>query len=55
MGGRGASSGSSKAGNQYGSQYRTLAADGDMKLVVANAKNAETLVETMSRGAFTRW
>ena len=47
MGGRGASSGSSKAGNQYGSQYRTLAADGDMKLVVANA--------TMSRGAFTRW
>lgn len=50
MGGRGASSGTSKAGNRYGSQYRTLAVDGDMKLVVANGKDAETLVETMTPG-----
>ncbi|MEC4272736.1 hypothetical protein VJ923_06160 [Adlercreutzia sp. R25] len=50
MGGRGASSGSSKAGNRYGSQYRTLASDGDLKLVVANSKEAETLVESMTPG-----
>lgn len=50
MGGRVASSGSSKAGRRYGSQYRTLAADGDMRLVIASGKDVETLVETMSPG-----
>lgn len=51
MGGRGASSGTSKAGNRYGSQYRTLMTVGNIKFVEAKTSGqAETLLETMADG-----
>lgn len=50
MGGRGASSGISKYGNKYGSQYKTVAAEGNVKIVKARVPKAELLLETMTRG-----
>ena len=50
MGGRGASSGISKKGNPYGSQYRTVAKGSNIKIVEATDDNVESLLETMTRG-----
>lgn len=50
MGGRGASSGISKAGNPYGSQYHSLFTVGNIKFVSKNTRESETLMETMTRG-----
>lgn len=50
MGGRGASSGVSKAGNKYESQYRTLHQSGNIKFVEKVDRNSETLMETMTKG-----
>ena len=50
MGGRGASSGTSAKGKAYGSQYRTVLKSGDIKFVTKNARDSETLMETMTRG-----
>lgn len=50
MGGRGASSGTSRAGNQYGSQYQTVVTSGNIKIVKANAESSESLLETATRG-----
>ena len=50
MGGRGAASGMSKDGNKYGTQYRTLLQDGNIKFVSKVNRQAETLMETMTAG-----
>lgn len=51
MGGRGASSGVSKKGNPYGSQYHTVLQVGNVKFVEAKTdKQPETLVEAMTPG-----
>ena len=50
MGGRGASSGSSKAGRRYGSQYRTLYQSGNIKFVAKNTRQSEPLMETATEG-----
>lgn len=50
MGGRGASSGISKYGNKYGTQYRTVLKDGNIKFVTKVNRQSETLMETMTRG-----
>ena len=51
MGGRGASSGTSKKGNPYGNQYKTVLQVGNIKFVVAKTEDqAETLLETMTSG-----
>lgn len=50
MGGRGASSGTSARGNPYGSQYHTVLQSGNIKFVSKNARESETLMETMTRG-----
>ncbi len=50
MGGRGASSGTSKAGNPYGSQYHSLMTVGNVKFVTKNSRQSEPLMETMTRG-----
>ncbi len=50
MGGRGASSGTSKAGSRYGSQYHALLTVGNAKYVAKNSKSSETLMETMTSG-----
>lgn len=50
MGGRGASSGVSKAGNRYGSHYHSLLTAGNIKFVTKNSRDSETLMETMTRG-----
>lgn len=50
MGGRGARSGTSKRGNRYGGQYRTLHQSGNIKFVKKNARQSETLMETMTAG-----
>lgn len=50
MGGRGASSGVSYKGNVYGSQYRTLLTDGNIKFVTKINRESETLMETMTNG-----
>ncbi len=50
MGGRGASSGTSVAGNPYGSQYHTIYQSGNIKFVSKNSRDSETLMETMTRG-----
>lgn len=49
MGGRGASSGFSKRGNKYGSQYITINKQSNVK-VVRPKDGAETIVETMTNG-----
>ena len=50
MGGRGASSASSRLGNAYGSQYRSLLTVGNVKFVEKNGRGSETLMETMTSG-----
>ena len=56
MGGRGASSGVSSAdnkgggGKEYGSQYRTLLTNGNIKFVQKNDRDSETLFETQTSG-----
>ena len=50
MGGRGASSGTSSRGNPYGSQYHAVYQSGNIKFVTKNARDSETLMETMTRG-----
>lgn len=50
MGGRGASSGTSKSGNAYGTQYHAIMTSGNIKFVEKNTKDSETLMETMTRG-----
>ena len=50
MGGRGASSGKSDKGNEYGSQYKTLFQDGNIKFVKLKEGAKESLLETMTRG-----
>lgn len=50
MGGRGASSGVSKYGNKYGTQYHSLLTSGNIKFVIKNSKDSETLMETMTAG-----
>ena len=50
MGGRGASSGTSVRGNRYGSQYHAVYQSGNIKFVTKNARDSETLMETMTRG-----
>ncbi|WP_421572291.1 hypothetical protein M1L65_05935 [Slackia exigua] len=50
MGGRGASSGTSKAGNHYGSQFVTVAKAGNVKIVRPRSGNTESLLETRTRG-----
>ena len=55
MGGRGASSGCSvdKNGNPrntYGSQYKTIFQDGNIKFVKKNQRTSETLMETVTPG-----
>ena len=50
MGGRGASSGTSKNGNKYGSQYHSVYESGNIKFVTKNDRNSETLMETMTDG-----
>lgn len=50
MGGRGASSGMSKFGNPYGSQYHALLTVGNIKFVEKNGRGSETLMETMTPG-----
>lgn len=50
MGGRGASSGISRDGNKYGTQYRTLLKAGNIKFVEKKDRHGGTLFETMTRG-----
>ena len=50
MGGRGASSGMSVKGKPYGSEYRTVLRDGNIKFVKANSGSATAPLETMTRG-----
>lgn len=50
MGGRGASSGTSKKGNAYGTQYRSALTFGNIKFVTKNARDSESLMETMTKG-----
>jgi len=50
FGGRGASSGISEKGNKYGTQYTTLKEVGNVKFVKPRFKNAESLLETMTKG-----
>ena len=50
MGGRGSSSGMSKQGNPYGSQFRSFLTVGNIKFVLKNAEATESLMETMTRG-----
>lgn len=37
-------------GNKYGSQYRTLYQEGNIKFVQKNSRTSETLMETMTKG-----
>lgn len=50
MGGRGASSGTSKAGNAYGSQYHALYQSGNIKYVTKSTRGSEPMMETMTQG-----
>ena len=50
LGGRGASSYTSKLKNRYGSQYHTLLTAGNVKFVEKTGKGSETLMETMTPG-----
>ena len=50
MGGRGASSGTSAKGNVYSSQFHAIYQSGNIKFVTKNARDSETLMETMTRG-----
>lgn len=50
MGGRGASSGISVSGKPYGSEFRSVLQDGNIKFVKANNSSATAPLETMTRG-----
>lgn len=50
MGGRGASGGTSRAGNPYGSQYHAVSTVGNIKFIEKNSNSSETLMETMTAG-----
>lgn len=50
MGGRGASSGISKSGKVYGTEYTTLYQAGNIKFVKLNSGNATPPMETMTKG-----
>lgn len=50
MGGRGASSGISVSGKPYGSEFRSVLQDGNIKFVKANNGSATAPMETMTRG-----
>ena len=50
MGGRGASSGTSRVGNPYGSQYRSVLTAGNVKFVSKDSRQSEPLMETMTKG-----
>ena len=53
MGGRGASRGMSKykeKSKKYGTQYKSLYESGNIKFVTKNGRNAEPLMETMTKG-----
>ena len=49
MGGRGASSGISDKGHKYGTDYKTLLQDGNIKFVRKTSNNSESLMETMTK------
>ena len=50
MGGRGASSGMSDSGKRYGTEFRTIAQDGEVKYVKYNGNNVTAPMETMHFG-----
>ncbi len=50
MGGRGASSGRSRHGNEYGTQYKKLFERGAVKFVTKTSRQSEPLMETMTKG-----
>lgn len=50
MGGRGASSGTSKLGRKYGTDYRARLTSGNVKFVEKTRSDSETIMETMTRG-----
>lgn len=50
MGGRGASSGVSAKGKPYGSEFRTVYKDGNIKFVKANNRSVTAPLETMTKG-----
>ena len=50
MGGRGASSGVSVKGKPYGSEYKSVLKNGNIKFVKANEGSATAPLETMTRG-----
>ena len=50
MGGRGASSGISDRGKRYGTEYKTLAQFGNVKVIRTKAGNAKAPMETMTPG-----
>lgn len=50
MGGNGASSGMSKKGNKYGTQFHTLLEVDNIKFVSKNERESESLLETMTSG-----
>lgn len=50
MGGRGASSGISHSGKKYGTEYKTLLTDGNIKFITKTSRTSETVVETMTEG-----
>lgn len=50
MGGRGASSGISVSGKPYGSEYKTVLQDGNIKFVKAVDGAQKTPMETMTKG-----
>lgn len=49
MGGRGASSGMSKSGKKYGSEYTTVYQAGNIKFVKPNAGSTTAPMETMTK------
>lgn len=50
MGGRGASSGMSRSGKPYGTEYKTVYQSGNIKFVKSNTNSAKTPMETMTKG-----
>lgn len=48
MGGRGASSGISLKGRSYGTDYKTLHTEGNIKFVKRTSEDSEILLETMT-------
>lgn len=50
FGGRGARFGYSYKGNKYGSQYRTIFQDGNIKFIEGRVEKPETIFETMTKG-----